>query len=156
MQLRDATVLVLEDGDEYLDNLSRFVPGPRYVQAHDGGSALALLQAGPVHLVYLDMRFDRIARDRLLGDIDAATRDHGGDVERAWRSLANHQGLYLLAALREAGWATLPVLLAYDFSREPARVAFLQKQHPALAWLPDAVTPDEIRLRIGSLLARGG
>ena len=37
--LEGRTVLIVEDGNEYLDNLSRFVLGPAYLQAHDGKSA---------------------------------------------------------------------------------------------------------------------
>ena len=52
-------VLVVEDGDEYLNVLTRFVPEYQYLQAHDGQQALNLLRTEPVDLVYLDMRFDR-------------------------------------------------------------------------------------------------
>jgi len=33
--LTKLNVLIIEDGDEYLHNLSRFVPGPLYLQAHN-------------------------------------------------------------------------------------------------------------------------
>lgn len=139
------TVLIIEDGDEYKDNLTRFVPGPRYLQAHSAAEALALLAAEPVELVYLDMRFDRIPRADLAGDHAAATREHNGDPERGWRYLATHQGLFVLDALRRAGFAALPVILSYDFSREPARAAHLSRLYPNLRWVRDAVTPEEIR-----------
>ena len=138
-------VLVVEDGDEYLDNLSRFVTGPVYVQVHDGAAAVAELAKGEVDLVYLDMRFDRIPREDLLGDHAAAAEQHNGDSKRAWRYLQNHQGLFILDAIRRAGGGGIPVILAYDFSREGARLSHLQKSHPRLWWVPDAVTPDEIR-----------
>ena len=152
MALEQATVLIVEDGDEYREHLGRFVPGPRYLQVHTGAEALARLAAGGIDLVYLDMRFDRIPRADLLGDHEAATAEHGGDPERGWRYLANNQGLFFLAALRAAGLDTLPVILAYDFSRESARLAFLQQRHPALAWVPDAVTPEAIVARMRALL----
>lgn len=146
------TVLIIEDGDEYLENLSRFVPGPRYLQAHTGMEALATLARECVDLIYLDMRFDRIPHTELFGDHATATRENNGDPVRAWKYLENNQGLFILAALREAGHGALPVILAYDFSREPQRYRNLQRIHPSLSWVPDAVTPEEIRARMKLLL----
>jgi hypothetical protein len=148
------TVLIVEDGDEYMENLGRFVPGPRYLQAHTGREALRLIACEPVDLVYLDMRFDRIPREELLGDHAAVTREQNGDPVRAWRHLAVNQGLYILDALRENGHGALPVILAYDFSREPGRLRNLQRVYPALAWVGDAATPEEIRARMELLLGK--
>ncbi len=145
------TVLIVEDGNEYLENLTRFAPGPRYLQAHGGHEALTLLRAHAVALVYLDMRFDRVPRETLLGDHAQATRDHGS-AEKAYRHLAQHQGLYILAALREHGHAALPVILAYDFSRELRRFELLSRAHPSLTWMPDAASADEVRARIERLI----
>ncbi|MCA9527845.1 MAG: hypothetical protein KC549_16275 [Myxococcales bacterium] len=139
------TVLIVEDGDEYRENLSRFVPGPTYLQARSGARALELLQSAPVDLVYLDMRFDRIPQADLLGDHAAATRQHNGDPVRAWRYLETNQGLFVLHALSEGGFGHVPVILAYDFSREATRLKHLKARHPQLWWVPDAVTPEEIR-----------
>jgi CheY-like chemotaxis protein len=153
----EATVLIVEDGNEYLENLGRFVPGPRYLQAHSGAEAIEVLARDRVDLVYLDMRFDRSAPGDLLGDHAAATREHNGDPVRAWRYLAMNQGLFILDALRQHGRGSLPVILAYDFSREPQRLAFLRRSYPGLSWVSDAVTPEEIRERMAALLgpARG-
>jgi len=142
--MKTRTVLIIEDGDEYRDNLTRFVPGPAYQQAHSGAEALALLAQGPVDLIYLDMRFDRIPRGELLGDHATATREHSGDPERAWRYLETNQGLFVLDALRKSGFGDIPVILSYDFAREPQRAAHLMKVHPSLRWVRDAVTPEEI------------
>jgi CheY-like chemotaxis protein len=146
------TVLIIEDGDEYLENLSRFVPGPRYLQAHTGAAALDLLATESIDLIYLDMRFDRIATAELMGDHAAATREHNGDPVRAWRHLQMNQGLFVLDALRRAGHGGLPVILAYDFARERKRYERLARQHPTLRWVPDAVTPTEIRELMEQLL----
>ncbi len=105
------TVLIVEDGDEYLDNLGRFVPEPAYRQVHNGAEALAAVAEGGIDLIYLDMRFDRIPRVDLLGDHAALTRELNGDPIRAWKHLANNQGLYILNAVRDAGFAQVTVIL---------------------------------------------
>lgn len=139
------TVLIVEDGDEYLENLTRFVAGPEYLQAHSGTAAIEALQDQDIDLVYLDMRFDRIPRTDLLGDHATATREHNGDPLRGWRYLENNQGLFILNAMHQAGFGAVPVILAYDFSREAGRLHNLRKRYPRLEWVHDAVTPDEIR-----------
>lgn len=146
------TVLIVEDGDEYLENLRRFVAGPRYVQAHHAEEALQILGQEPVDLLYLDMRFDRIDRTLLKGDHHQATEEHNGDPERAWRFLQNNQGLYVLQAVRAAGYTQLPVILAYDFSREERRWSYLCQGDPLLEWVPDAITGDEIAARMERLI----
>jgi hypothetical protein len=146
-------VLIVEDGDEYLQNLSRFAPGPSYLQAHSGAEALSLLGAHEISLVYLDMRFDRSPRETLFGDVARATREQGS-AEKAFRHLAQHQGLYILEALRRAGFGELPVILAYDFSSELRRFELLSRVHPTLTWMPDTATADEIRARIERLLQK--
>jgi hypothetical protein len=150
--MSQVSVLIVEDGDEYLQNLTRFVPGPRYLQARGARPALEQLATQAIDIIYLDMRFDRLAREALVGDIERLTRELGPDS--AYRKLENNQGLYILEALREAGHAAIPVILAYDFSREPERFAHLSRRHPALTWVPDAITPAEIRARIDRLVQR--
>ncbi len=145
MTVSELTILVVEDGDEYLENLNRFVRGPTYLQVHSGGAAIGILKSRPVDIIYLDMRFDRIPHEDLLGDHAAVTRDQNGDPERAWKYLMNHQGLYILAALRKAGFGDYPVVLAYDFSEEPRRFENLKRQYPNLVWVSDAVSFTEIR-----------
>ena len=145
------TVLVVEDGDEYLENLSRFVRGPTYLQAHSGREAIGILRRRPVDIIYLDMRFDRIPHIDLFGDHDHITREQNGDPERAWKYLMNHQGLFILAALKQADFSALPVVLAYDFSEEPRRFENLKRQHPNLKWVSDAVSFTEIEALFESL-----
>jgi len=153
MEDRTLTILIVEDGDEYLDNLSRFVPGPRYIQAHSGAEAVASLRDEQISLVYMDMRFDRIPKADLLGDFDRALKQHNGDAGNAWTHLQNNQGLFILDAMRHAGFGGMPIILAYDFSREDRRFAFLKRAYPKLGWVPDAVTPDEIRDLMVELVA---
>ena len=142
------TILIVEDGNEYLENLSRFVSGYNYLQAHNGEEALQLMRSTKVDLIYLDMRFDRIPKEDLIGDHAQVTQDQNGDPMRAWTYLANNQGLYILAHLRTHGYDQHPVIVAYDFSREPQRFEHLRRLHPNLQWVPDAVRPDEIRGKI--------
>jgi len=151
-RLNGLRVLVVEDGDEYYDSLTRFVPGPRYLRADGAAAALATLQKDGADLVYLDMRFDRIPRAKLIGDHAAAARAHNGDPKRGWRYLQNHQGLFILNALADAGHGQLPVVLSYDFQREPARWKALSSRYPRLRWLTDTATPTQIRHTILSAL----
>ncbi|MCB9528664.1 MAG: hypothetical protein R3F65_20195 [bacterium] len=150
--LTHAAVLIIEDGDEYRESLTRFVPGPTWHQARSAAAALALLEATPIHLVYLDMRFDRIPRAELVGDHAAATAARDGDPARGWRYLQNNQGLFILDALARAGHADRPVILSHDFSREPARWRALSRRYPRLEWVHDAISPAEIRARMTRLL----
>ena len=151
--LDQACVLIVEDGSEYLDNLRRFVPGPRYLQARSGAQASRTLHEEHVDLIYLDMRFDRIPLADLLGDHGALTHDFGGDADRAWSHLQRNQGLYILDSLRQAGFDALPVILAYDFGPEPQRFANLRAVYPRLSWVGDAVTAEEIRTIMTTALA---
>jgi len=145
---REITVLIIEDGNEYLENLSRFVRGYTYLQAHTGLEARQILASETVDVIYLDMRFDRIPIEDLIGDLEHATRIHNGDENRGLKYIQNNQGLYILADLKEHGFDSLPVIVAYDFSREPQRYEHLARRFPTLQWVPDAVTPAEIRERI--------
>jgi hypothetical protein len=70
---------------------------------------------------------------------------------RALKFLQNNQGLFVLEKLRKEGFADVPVILAYDFSREQKRFDHLKKVHPSLHWVKDAVTPHEIRTLISEL-----
>ena len=145
-------VLIIEDGDEYLQSLTRFVKGPSYLQAHNGREALRVLESTRVDLIYLDMRFDRIPDAELMGDHAAATREHNGDPVRALKHLQNNQGLYILDALERHGLGGVAVILAYDFSRQHKRYENLLRAHPTLRWVPDAVTPADIRALMNDLL----
>ena len=142
--MSEYTILVVEDGDEYLDLLERFVPGFEYIQVQSGSDALRALNAGNVDLVYLDMCFDRTPRSKLLGDHHAMTTRHAGDEERGWRFLERNQGLFILDAIKTGASVDLPILISHDFSGQPARWTHLSQQHPNLDWLSDTMSPQEI------------
>ncbi len=137
-------ILVIEDGHEYSTTLSRFLPDVTFVRAGDGGEALRLLDERRFSAAFLDMRFDRVPHEALLGDHEQLLDRMDGDAERAWRFLEDNQGAYVLAALRGAGHQ-LPVVFSYDFDGEPRRWQHLSKAYAPLSYLNDAAGPDLIR-----------
>jgi DNA-binding NarL/FixJ family response regulator len=138
-------VLVVEDGHEYLTNLSTFVAeGCEYHQAQSGGQACEMAAALRPDVVYLDMRFDRTPVNLLLGDVVQLTGRFNGDVARARRFQEDNQGLFILRALRESGYVR-PVILSYDFSTEERRFATLSAKDPGLLYCPDYADAREIR-----------
>ena len=148
-------VLVVEDGTEYSDTLGRFLTGDgafRFVRAGSGAAALAALgtPGASFDVVFLDMRFDRTPEGELLGDPVAAADRFNGDAVQARRFLEDHQGNYILAALREAGHA-VPVLMSYDFSAEPRRWANLRARYGPVDFLVDVASPTEVAGRLRGL-----
>ena len=147
-------VLVVEDGDEYLTNLSTFVGrGISYTQAKSGGRACSLLASLQPDLIYLDMRFDRTPNEELLGDLVALTARFNGDVARARAFQQDNQGLFVLRALRDAGFVG-PVILSYDFSREERRFSALSARDPALRYCPDYADASDILAAIYQAVGR--
>ena len=151
---RAIRVLVVEDGDEYLTNLTTFVSeGFSYRQAKSGGRACELIAEEQPDLVYLDMRFDRTPNEALLGDLVALTARFNGDVARARAFQQDNQGLFVLRALRDAGFHG-PVILSYDFSREERRFRALSDKDPALSYCPDYADASEIQAAIFRAVGR--
>jgi len=148
MTTRDVDVLVVEDGDEYLTNLSTFVAeGFAYRQAKSGEEACRMTADRRPDLVYLDMRFDRTPEDQLLGNMVELTARFNGDMTRARRFQQDYQGLFVLRALRDVGY-TGPVILSYDFGAEERRFAALSAKDPALRYCPDYADATTIRRAI--------
>jgi len=136
-------VLVVEDGHEYINNLTRFLGDAfAFTRAGDGPTALSLLSGQGFEAIFLDMKFDRA--EHLLGDLVATQRRFAGDEARARRFLENNQGTYVLAAIREAGH-TQPAIFSYDFDSEPRRLRNLQRRYGPLSYLNDTATPADIR-----------
>ena len=148
----NTTILVIEDGDEYLDVLTRFLPEYQYAQVHCGRDAIEYLRGHQVNAIFLDMRFDRIERTRLLGDFEHFLQANANDESRTWRFLEKNQGLFILHALYEENFSDIPVILSHDFSGQPARQAHLKRTYPSLTWVPDALSPDAIRTTLNSVL----
>lgn len=138
-------VLVIEDGEEHIGRLRRFLPdGFHWRRAGDAGEALAALAQEPFDALYLDMCFDRVPAERLLGHegVDA-------DPTRT-RQLQAEQGLHILAALRRAGHA-LPVLVAHDLGRRSPRWARIQAAHAPVDFVDDTDTPADVARRLRAL-----
>lgn len=143
-------VLVVEDGNEYLTNLTTFVAdGFVYRQAQSGDAARLLVAQRRPDLVYLDMRFDRTPEEALLGSLVELAARFNGDVARARRFQQDNQGLFVLRALREAGYGG-PVILSYDFGPEERRFRALSARDPALRYCPDYADAATIRAAIQS------
>ncbi len=144
-------ILVVEDGYEYSETLERFLSeGFEWVRAGSGPVALQMLGDSSFDALFLDMRFDRIPEDQLLGDLAATADRFNGDPVQARRFLEDHQGNYVLAAIRGAGH-TIPVLMSYDFEGEPRRWARLLERYAPVDYLPDNGGPAKISERLTAL-----
>lgn len=147
---RSVRVLVIEDGEEYIRNLRRFLPARfELVRAGSGGEALALLEDQLFDVVFLDMRFDRVPPEALLGGLEQVANRFNGDLDRAQRFLEDNQGAYVLAALRD-GACSLPVVFSHDFTDEPRRWANLEARYAPLDYLADNAGPEEVSERLGA------
>ena len=154
--MSDIKVLVVEDGDEYLTNLSTFVSrGIRYTQAKSGEQACALLSSLAPDLVYLDMRFDRTPNEALLGDRVALTARFNGDVARARAFQQDNQGLFVLRALRDAGFRG-PVILCTTSARRSGASARCRSATRRSAIAPTTPTPTTIYAAIQRAVGRTG
>lgn len=142
-------VLVVEDGFEHSETLRRFLPDVTWERVGSGVQALARLP-GTYAALFLDMRFDRAPEAELLGDLADAADRFNGDPVLARRHLEDHQGAYILHAVREAGH-TVPVLLSYDFDGEPRRWERLTARYAAIDYLPGNAGPAEVAARLGRL-----
>ncbi len=145
-------VLVIEDGFEYSETLGRFLAdGFTWERAGSGPQGLQRLAEGGIDAVFLDMRFDRTPEDQLLGSLQEVADRFNGDPVQARQFLIDHQGNYVLAALR-AAHVTVPVLLSYDFDAEPRRWERVAARFGPVDFLPDNAGPDDISRRLVALV----
>jgi DNA-binding NarL/FixJ family response regulator len=147
-------ILIIEDGTEYLDAFRRLADAAEPVEwlhAADAGQARDVLARRRVDAVFLDVVFDRTAPERLAGGGAGLDARFPGDPAGRLGHLARQQGFYVLRELA----ASLPrgsrVVLAHDFTDEPARLAALREAVPRLEGVAESATATEI-LRL--LLAR--
>jgi hypothetical protein len=144
------TVLVIEDGTEYVEamrSLASRAPAV-LVRAADVHEARRTLADRRVDAVFLDVVFDRTPPERLAGDLEEMIRRFGGDRARAERHLAENQGFYVLNELAGILPGTTPVVIAYDFSAEPDRLAALSRAHSNLSGLADGTPISEVLERL--------
>ena len=100
-------ILVVEDGYEYLELLQRFVGADdefTFRRVQNGANAIQSLDEGQWNGLLLDLCFDRIPEDELLGDVDALAEQFNGRREESLQYLIRNQGIFILAAIREAGF----------------------------------------------------
>ena len=149
------TLLVVEDGTEYTDAFRSLVANDSrdsldLLRAGDGEEARRTLTERRVDALFLDVVFDRTPSQRLLGNLEDLIRRFGGDRRRAERHLAENQGFYLFSELAPLLPASVPVVLAYDFSLEPERLAALRRTRERLAGITDGTPVSRV---LDSLLA---
>jgi hypothetical protein len=151
------TILVVEDGTEYTDAFRELAATPlELLRASDLEEAQRLLVERAVDAVFLDVVFDRIAPGKLAGDREELIRRLGGDRERAERHLAENQGFYLVNGLAPLLPAGIPVVLAYDFSAEPGRLAALREKCATLSGIADGAPISTVLSSLTSGGTRGG
>jgi len=118
-------ILVVEDGREYSEAFRALASSllredVELVRAGSLAQAEEVLSRGGVDAVFLDVVFDRTPPEDLIGPAE----------HRA--SLAERQGFYVAAAIARVLPSGVPVLLAYDFTDDPGRLAALRRTIPAL------------------------
>jgi ActR/RegA family two-component response regulator len=131
------TLLIVEDGDEYLEFFERHLLGYRLLQAHDAASAVEHLESWAVDVIVMDLRFDRLERERLVGDVLEISRTRFGqdnDLTQAWRYMADNQGYLILRKLRQAG-SDEAVLIIEELPER--QVQNLQRLYGRVAVVPE-------------------
>ncbi len=140
-------LLIIEDGDEYLEFARVFLRQWQTAAAKSGAEALA--RADEADALLIDLRFERSDGGALVGDLEeTAARLFGGNRARALRHLQDQQGTLILAALRAAGHAQ-PALFVHPFP--PRRLQNLRRLYGAV----DAVDTFDATA-IAAALERGG
>ena len=135
---RPYAILVVEDGTEYADAFRDLAATPlELLRASNAEEARRVLAERAVDAVFLDVVFDRTAPEKLAGDREELIRRFGGDRSRVEQHLAENQGFYLISELAPLLPEGIPVVLAYDFSAEPGRLAALRERCARLSGMAD-------------------
>jgi hypothetical protein len=127
--------MVIEDGDEHLSFAEHFFADTFEIRGcHSGREALERLTTQPAEAFLLDLRFDRLPEEDLLGDLPGiAERRFAGSRDRACEYLREQQGTFVLAALREAGHEG-PAVFIHDF--RPRRLYHLRRLYGRVDAVP--------------------
>ena len=144
-------VLVVEDGTEYVDAFRRLAPAGEEVEwlhAPDAATARLLLTERAVDAVFLDVVFDRIPPEDLAGDLAGLVDRFAGDRSRALAHLAANQGFYVAAELAPVLPPGVPVMLAFDFADDPARLAALRETLPSLEGVEEGSSATKLLRRL--------
>src|SRR5262249_36412798 len=115
-----------------------------WLHAPDAAAARRLLAQRAVDAIFLDVVFDRTPAEDLVGDREGLIARFSGDRERALAHLATHQGFYVAAALGAARPPGAPVLLAFDFTADPARLAALREKVPGLQGVEEGASASKL------------
>ena len=109
------SLMIIEDGDEYLRFFSRYITNYAYHQAHSMQACLEFFDSGAsIEGFVLDLRFDRVPHTDLIGDVEQmAGAMFGGDLDAAQRYIVDNQGYLILKELRQRGHQQ-PALLVAD------------------------------------------
>lgn len=150
-------VLVVEDGNEYVEAFRRLAPvrdgRVKLVRAGDLLDARrALRSPGDFDAVFFDVVFDRTPPERLCGDAAALLSRFAGDASRVRAHLARQQGFYVAAELAAELAGRLPdgapVVIAYDFTAEPGRLEALRERIPRLEGIDDGAPLSRVLARL--------
>jgi hypothetical protein len=139
MSAAPKTIVVCEDGFEYIERFRRFVPGFDFVRAGHFAEALALAEGAAALL--LDQDFRRTPRDLLVDASGLHTTD----------ALPEVQGILILRALR-ARAQRLPALLFADLD-DAERASRLERELAPLSIVPSTEGLGQIASRLRALFA---
>ena len=145
------TILVVEDGTEYVDAFRQLAPEgaeAEWLHAPDAAAARRLLARHEVGAVFLDVVFDRTPPEALAGDLEGLVARFSGDRARALAYLGENQGFYVAAELAPAIPPGVRVLLAYDFTADPARLAALRETLPGLEGVEEGTSASRLVRRL--------
>jgi len=145
--VRRRTVLVIEDGTEYIEAFHRLAAPEsdmEFLRAGCAAEARRALTEGRPDAVFLDVVFDRTPVEELAGDLEELTARFSGDRAAALDHVVRNQGFYVADALAPLVPSGVLVLLAYDFSAEPARLAALREKLPGLEGIRDGTAISEL------------
>jgi hypothetical protein len=149
--VRKRTILVIEDGTEYIEAFRRLAVPDAVIEllpAANAAAARRLLTESRADALFLDVVFDRTPVEDLAGDLEELTARFSGDRAAALDHLARNQGFYVADALAPLLPPGALVLLTYDFSSEPARLAALREKLPGLEGITDGMAISEMMKKL--------